>query len=325
MSKSDRAKKRQQKRARYAKPSAPRVIGANDNIATANDDEPVTIGGVTLNARLSAVFRQAEADLEAVMLDDAGQPLLRPSSDPDKPEGEPIPDLARRREGHQALMEIEVHITEHLDGERMKAVREEIAALEKRRGYDLTETRRRDQRGKEGVEYRVKRDGLATLATTRTDRSTGEKIPPSLTKAQATAGNYFRTDYERIDPERKLTPLTLLRDGKIKGGGGEGFAKKIAESWQRVRTVHLVIAGVPYEIARGPGEDHHTRPTMPNLPAGHPAMRAIHALSEIAGKGSSISDLASGGHARARMLQDLIAGLRACQIVYGVSEPDPTG
>jgi len=40
MSKTDRAKKRQQKRARYAKPSLPRVIGANDNIATANDNLP---------------------------------------------------------------------------------------------------------------------------------------------------------------------------------------------------------------------------------------------------------------------------------------------
>lgn len=37
MSKADRAKKRQQRK-RYAKPSMPRVIGANDNVEAANDN-----------------------------------------------------------------------------------------------------------------------------------------------------------------------------------------------------------------------------------------------------------------------------------------------
>lgn len=313
-----KAQKLRQKRQNRQGPSAPRVIGANDNIQTANDNDPVSVGGVVLNAKLSAAFRKAEKDIGAVQIDRDGETVrLR--------NGDPAPDLIRRREGHQALMEIELAITDQLDGQRMQAVRDELAALEKRRGGELSETRLRDRRGQEGVEYRVKRDGLITLSTARTDRSTNVRIPPSLSKVQATAGLRYRTDYERIDPERLLTPPTLLRDGKAKAGGGEGFDKKVAESWQRVRTVHLLLAGLPLEVARRTGGDEHSRPSMPNLPASHPAMRAILALNEIAGKGASINDMVTGGHARARMLIDLMDGLRACQIVYAVGDPDPTG
>ena len=64
MSKSDRAKKRQQKRARYAKPSAPRAIGANDNIATANDNwSPIAIRGVQLTDGQALRLANAEAKL----------------------------------------------------------------------------------------------------------------------------------------------------------------------------------------------------------------------------------------------------------------------
>jgi hypothetical protein len=314
-----KAERRRQKQAnRKQSPSAPRVIGANDNLQHGNDNDCVSVGGVALNAKLSAAYRKAVVDVEAVLVDADGETIRLAS-------GDPTPDIGRRREGHQALMEIEMAITEHLDAERMQAVRQEISALEKRRGSELTETRLRDRRGQEGVEYRVKRDGLSTLSIARTDRSTNQRIPPSLTKTQATAGLYYRTDYERIDPERVLTPPTLLRDGKTRAGGGEGFDKKVAESWQRVRTIHLLIAGLPLEVARRTGGEEYTRPNMPNLPASHPAMRAILALNEIAGKGASISDLVTGGHARAKMLHDLITALRACQIVYAVGEPDPTG
>ena len=150
--------KAERRRRRQTGPSAPRVIGANDNTPGANDNELVVVGGVTLTARLSGVFRRAEKDIVAVQVDKDGKPLRLEN-------GDPVPDVARRREGFQALMEIELAITADLDARRMQAVREEIAQLEKRRGYEITETRLRDRPGQEGVEYRVRRDGLATLAS----------------------------------------------------------------------------------------------------------------------------------------------------------------
>lgn len=285
-----KAERLRQKRAN--RPSALRMIGANDNVETANDNDLVSVGGVTLNGSQSATFRKASADACAFLLDSDGNPRRRDN-------GDPIPDLARRREGTLALMELELEISQHLDGKRMKAVRREIAELEKARGFELTETQLRDKRGQEGVEYRVTRDGLSTLV------SAG-----ALNKPQKAAALRYRTDYERIDPESRLTPPTLLRDGK--GGGGDGFADKVSQSWGRVRTIHLMIAGVT------PSLDPDRRPNMPNLPVGHPAMRAIHALQEIAGKGRCLSDMTSSGSVKVRIREDLIRALHCAAIVYGL-------
>ena len=86
MSKADRRKKRQ----RYAKPSLPRVIGANDNIAVANDNmAPVTIRGVTLTEGQAWRF----ADAERRIAD---------------------PDLAVQRSGHRMLEALDREIDARL-------------------------------------------------------------------------------------------------------------------------------------------------------------------------------------------------------------------
>ncbi|KQS55919.1 hypothetical protein ASG17_07665 [Brevundimonas sp. Leaf363] len=290
MSKTDKAKKRaRQRQGQHRAPSAPRVIGANDN-HTNDNSAPVVIGGLTLSPDLARSFRKAEADLAATV---------------EGPNGLIAPDLPRRREGHLAMLELELALEAQTDAKRMRSVRAEINALEKARGGELSVEKGRDQRGQEGDQWRVGRDGLDTLRTTG-----------GITELQRSAGLRFRTDYERIDPERLLTPPTLLREGKTKSGGGEGYDTKIAESWDRLRTIHLMIAGVPLEIAERKGGDPNLRPNMPNLPAGHPAMRAIHALAEIAGKGANINEMASSGSVRTRIREDLIFALDACAIVY---------
>lgn len=242
-------RRRIKRQARRQGPSAPRVIGANDNIATANDNE------VT------------------------GKPLTEAQ-------------LAR------------------IDEARAKTDLEELRGLEALRGLEITPSR---IEGAVGVPEAT-RDGMKNLTRGWTDRVTKEPMPPALDPHGTlyAAGLLYRTDYERLDPEKKLTPPTLLREGKSQSGGDD-YANKIAESWDRVRTIHLMIAGV--EPSREPGR----RPNMPNLPAGHPSMRAIHALQEIAGKGRALSDMTSSGSVKARIREDLIHALEACEIVYGLA------
>jgi hypothetical protein len=272
-----RAERRRRQRNR---PSAPRAIGANDNIAGANDNELIIIGGVTLTARLSGVFRQAELDLASA-------------------------DLARKREGVQALVEIGQAVEAEHDAKHMTAVWDEIRALENGRGGRLAVERVRDQRGKEGERYVVDRDGLSTLA------SAGGLGDEAQTKRLMGAALRYRADHERIDPEKRLTPPTLLRESKGHGGG-DGYADKIAESWSRVRTIHLMIAGVE------PSLDPKARPAMPSLPAGHPVMQAIYVLEEVAGKGSNLRELSKSGSVQRRLSKALILALGVCAIVYGL-------
>ena len=49
-----------------------------------------------------------------------------------------------------------------------------------------------------------------------------------------------------------------------------------------------------------------------------PVMRAIHTLNEIAGNGANVLDVATSGSVRARIREDLIFGLDACAIAYGL-------
>lgn len=244
-SKAERRRKRQTRQG----PSAPRVIGANDNHAReANDNE-------------------------------IGRPLT-PAQ------------LARIEEA------------------RARGDLEELRGLEALRGVEIVASK---IEGAVGV-AEATRDGLKNLTRNWTDRVTKQAMPPALDPEGTlyAAGLLYRIDYERLDPEKKLTPPTLLREGKSQSGGDD-YANKIAESWDRVRTVHLMIAGV--ERSR----DQSRRPNMPNLPAGHPSMRAIHALQEIAGKGRSLSDMTTSGSAKARIRDDLIHALEACEIVYGLA------
>lgn len=274
MSKTDRKKKRQ----RYAKPSLPRVIGANDNIAVANDNmAPVTIRGVTLTDNQAIRFVDAEAKIAN-------------------------PDLTVQRVGHRMLEALDREIDARLADRAAADGLEELRGLEALRGT-LIETA--DIEGAQGAP-RIGRDGLEALLTAK-----------SISRTQHAAGLRFRADYERVDPERKLTPPTLLREGKARSGGGEGYDDKIAESWGRMRSIFLMIAGVPMKIAQSKG-DEFTRPVMPSLPAEHPAMRSIHALNEVAGKGSSIRQMAPGSRTRTRIRDDLEFALDTCVLVYGV-------
>lgn len=194
------------RRRKQNRASAPRVIGANDNVQTANDNELISVGGVALSKRLSGVYRQAELDLA--------------SADP-----------ARKREGVQALVEIGLAIEAEHEAKHMNAVWAEITRLENGRGGRLSVERVRDNRGKEGEIYRVSRDGLESLSA-------------SLTPRQKTAGLRFRADYEMIDPERLLTPPALDR-GARSSHGGEGWDKKRREIEERIWAVYLRIAGLP--------------------------------------------------------------------------------
>jgi hypothetical protein len=243
-SKAERRRKRQNRQG----PSAPRVIGANDNIATANDNE-------------------------------IGRPLTEAQ-------------LARIEEA------------------RARGDLEELRGLEALRGVEIVASK---IEGAVGVPEAT-RDGLKNLTRGWTDRVAKQSMPPALDPHGTlyAAALLYRTDYERLDPEKKLTPPTLLREGKTQSGGDD-YANKIAESWDRVRTIHLMIAGV--ERSR----DQSRRPNMPNLPAGHPSMRAIHALQEIAGKGRALSDMTTSGSVKARIRDDLLHALEACEIVYGLA------
>jgi hypothetical protein len=60
------------------------------------------------------------------------------------------------------------------------------------------------------------------------------------------------------------------------------------------------------------------RAAMPNLPKGHPAMRAIDALERLAGRGDNVQEISASGSVRARLREDLIFALDACAIVYGL-------
>lgn len=267
------------RRRKHARPSLPRMIGANDKVPGANDNELVVVGGVTLTARLSAVFRQAEKDLASS-------------------------ELSRKREGTQALVEIGLAIEAEHEASRMKAVWDEIRRLEGGRGGRLSVEKVRDNRGKDGERFVVDRDGLSTLA------SAGGLGDPDETKRLKAAALRYRADHERIDPESRLTPPTLMREGR--GGGGDGYADKVAQSWDRVRSIHLMIAGVE------PSLDPTRRPNMPNLPARHPAMQAIWVLQEVAGKGANLRELSNSGSVIDRMSGQLVKALGVCAVVYGL-------
>jgi hypothetical protein len=267
------------RRRKQNRPSLPRMIGANDNVPGANDNELVVVGGVTLTARLSGVFRQAEKDLASA-------------------------ELSRKREGTQALVEIGLAIEAEHEASRMKAVWDEIRRLEGGRGGRLSVEKVRDNRGKDGERFVVDRDGLSTLASAG---GLGNEVETKRLKAAALR---YRADHERIDPESRLTPPTLMREGR--GGGGDGYADKVAQSWDRVRSIHLMIAGVE------PSLDPARRPNMPNLPARHPAMQAIWVLQEVAGKGANLRELSKSGSVIDRMSGQLVKALGVCAVVYGL-------
>lgn len=201
MSKTDRAKKRQQKRARYAKPSAPRVIGANDNIATANDNAPpVTIRGVQLTEGQQYRMQVAEERIASS-------------------------DLANRRLGHLMLEALDREIDTRISEAKARDDLEELRGLEALRGLEIGVSK---QSGSAGAP-RASRDGLETLLTSG-----------SITTSQHAAGLRYRADYELLDPEKGLTPPPIDQSRKIVRGG-DGFAEKRAERELFVRDLEAMI------------------------------------------------------------------------------------
>lgn len=272
MSKQSKAKAKLRK-GRYAKPSPPRMIGANDNHPVAVNDNaaPVTIRGVRLTQGQAYRFAKAQDDLASESLE-------------------------TRRAGHHAL--------ELLDAELgAKVLADNVGdALEERRGLEALRGIVIDKSNVEGAvgAPRIARDGLETLLTAN-----------SISRTQHAAGLLYRADYERIDPEKMLTPPQLDPEKLNVVRGGDGWDHKRREIEERVFGIHLMICGVD-----APTETE--RRALPRLPTNHPAMRAIHALVEIAGKGANLGDMTTSGSVKARIREDLIFALDACAISYGL-------
>lgn len=262
---------RQKKRTqkRYAKPSKPRIIGAAVNDNFVNDnDEPVTIRGVRLTDNQVRRWHAALRNIEHTSLE-------------------------VRRAGHVVLEAIDREIDAKLNSEHAASGIEERKGLEALRGMSVGLSK---VEGAVGAP-RLHVDGLATMLAAG-----------AITSSQHSAGMLYRTDYERIDPEKSLTPPEAK---EIKAAhGGDGWDRKKREIAERVFRVHLMICGVDNK----PG----SRGAIPNLPKGHPAMRAIYALDEVAGKGRIIAYMSESGSVRARIRDDLTFALDACEIVYGL-------
>lgn len=115
------------------KPSAPRVIGANDN--ETNDNAAIVVRGVTLNASQARRLDAAER--------------LRAQT-----------DIVSRTAGLKAMTELEAEI----EAARAKAIREideaETRGLAERRGDDVARSEEKD------APLKVTRDGLETMRST---------------------------------------------------------------------------------------------------------------------------------------------------------------
>ncbi|MGI4818650.1 MAG: hypothetical protein ACRYFE_09020 [Janthinobacterium lividum] len=200
MSKADRARKRQTKR--FAKPSMPRVIGANDNIEVANDNAPpVMLNGVRLTERQAYRFMIADQKCSAR-------------------------DLDQQRDGLRMMraLEAELHARE-LD-KAAKVNLDELRGLEALRGLKIGVSDHDKAKGAP----RASRDGLETLLTAG-----------SIDRTQHAAGLRYRADYELLDPEKGLTPPTLDPAQRNITRGGEGFALKRRQREEFVRDLEAMI------------------------------------------------------------------------------------
>ncbi len=270
------------KRAARRGPSAPRVIGANDNhLLGANDDAQIVVRGVSLTKNQALRMLKAESDQASN-------------------------DLVRRKAGRDAMAELNAEIDLAVLVVERGAQADETVALENRRGNaaSVEWVQGKDEKGK--LEPRplprvkiTSRDGLETLRTSH-----------SISANQHAAGLRYRTDYEAIDPEKGLTPPSIDQTRNVVHGG-DGYAAKRREIEERVFGIHCMICGI--DAPKG-----EQRASLPALPKGHPAMRAIYALNHIAGRGDNLGDMTASGSVKARIREDLIFALDACAIVYGL-------
>lgn len=131
MSKLSRHRARARK-GRFAKPSLPRVIGANDNIAAANDNTaPVSIRGMRLTDSQALRFMAAEAKVAS-------------------------PDLDQQRDGQRMFRALDAEIDATILERDAKANLEELRSLEALRGFDIGVSDHEKARGAP----RASRDGL---------------------------------------------------------------------------------------------------------------------------------------------------------------------
>lgn len=296
------------RKAKYAKPSLPRPIGANDNHPAAvndNEEQPFDLlrePGVkeTPNQR---IFRQ----MMRRALDEQAKPSI--SYDPSRLTEHQIKELRRAEEkltsgdpkrmasGKNTVLEIARSIQNRVEGHERALHQQEFRSLEELRGSVFAEPSRNEPPGRMRISSR---DGLETLFTTH-----------SISRVHHAAGLMYRADYERIDPEKLLTPPQLDPEKVSVSHGGDNWDTKRREIEERVFGIHLMICGVD-------APTREERRSLPRWPAGHPAMRAIHALEQIAGKGLNLGDLTASGSVKARLREDLIFALDACAIVYGL-------
>ncbi|MDX2334595.1 hypothetical protein [Brevundimonas vesicularis] len=201
MSKQSKAKAKLRK-GRYAKPSPPRIIGANDNHPAAVNDNaaPVTIRGVRLTEGQQARFAIADEK-------------LRDRS------------LEIRRHGHRIMEALDREIDARLQADGAARDLEELRGLEALRGLEIGVSK---QQGTAGAP-RASRDGLETLFTNQ-----------SISSVQHSAGLRYRADYELLDPEKGLTPPSIDQTRKIVRGG-DGFAQKRREREEFVRDLEAMI------------------------------------------------------------------------------------
>lgn len=222
-------------------PSAPRVIGANDNIATANDNTAVVVRGVALNKRQAREIDEAEAQLSS-------------------------PDLETRKAGRDLMAKVNGEIDTELAKRVRAAGEEETAALAEARGD-------RVKRPKDSTStLELSRDGLETLSALRR-RKDGYPIPPLLSRTQHAAGLRYRHDYEMADPEKKLTPPDPDRVSSH-GGGGEGWAEKQTEIQRRLWSIHLMIAGI--EVREG---ERSAMPALPERHPARRAIHVLNEVA----------------------------------------------
>ncbi len=201
MSKADRARKRQTKR--FAKPSLPRAIGANDNIEIANDNAPpVMLNGVRLTDGQAYRFMVADQKVNSR-------------------------DLDLQRDGQRMMRALEQELEIRQTEKSVKEGLHELKGLEALRGLDMGVSTHERAKGAP----RASRDGLETLLTAG-----------SIDRTQHAAGLRYRADYELLDPERGLTPpdLNPHNRGKVVRGG-EGFADKRRQREEFVRDLEAMI------------------------------------------------------------------------------------
>lgn len=234
-SKAERRRKRQTRQG----PSAPRVIGANDNIATANDNTAVVVRGVALNKRQAREIDEAEAQLRSS-------------------------DLETRKAGRDLMAKVNREIDTEVERRVRVASEAEAEAAAAARGDRIA-------RGDDGT-LTLSRDGLETLSALR-KRADGFPIPPLLTRIQHAAGLRYRHDYEMADPEKKLTPPDPERISSH-GGGGEGWAEKQMEIQRRIWTIHLMIAGI--EVREG---ERSAMPALPERHPARRAIHVLNEVA----------------------------------------------